>query len=51
MSDINFLDNKKNNQDQKSKEQKEELVWSKPQKEIKNPKKSPFSFFSSLNKN
>ncbi len=50
MSDINFLDNKKNNQDQKSKEQKEELAWSKPQKEIKNPKKSPFSFFSSLNK-
>jgi len=50
MSDINFLNNQKNSNDQKPKDNKEELVWSKPEKEIKNSKSSPFSFFSSFKK-
>jgi hypothetical protein len=50
MSDINFLNNQKRSNDQKPKDNKEELAWSSPEKEIKNSKSSPFSFFSSLKK-
>ena len=51
MSDVNFLNSKKNDDDQKPKENKrEEVAWSNPEKEIKSSKSSPFSFFSSLNK-
>lgn len=51
MSDINFLNNQKRGDDQKPKDnKKEELAWSNPEKEAKNLKSSPFSFFSSLNK-
>ncbi|MFH0956001.1 MAG: hypothetical protein V1801_02200, partial [Candidatus Falkowbacteria bacterium] len=53
MSDINFLDNKKHD-DQKPKDKddkKDELAWSSPKKEIEEPKKSStFSFLSSLYK-
>ncbi|MFA5360321.1 MAG: hypothetical protein WC349_05230 [Patescibacteria group bacterium] len=50
MSDINFLNNQKRSNDQKPKDNKEELAWSSPEKEIKNPKSSPFSFFPSFKK-
>lgn len=53
MSDINFLGNKKNGDDQGPKDKgdkKEKLAWSNPQKEIKSSKNAFFSFWPSLNK-
>ncbi|MDP2736635.1 MAG: hypothetical protein Q8O59_02490, partial [bacterium] len=50
MSTINFLDNKKH-EDQKPKDdKKEKLAWSSPKKEVKDPKGSAFSFLPFLNK-
>ena len=53
MSDINFLDNQQHGQDQKPKakdDKKDQLVWSNPEKEIKGPKSSAFSFLPFINK-
>jgi len=53
MSGINFLDNKKHSDDQKSKDKddkKEKLAWSNPKKEAKDPKSSVFPFLSFMNK-
>jgi len=53
MSDINFLENQKHGDDQKSKdksEQKEKPVWSDPEKKAKGQKSSAFSFLPFLNK-
>ncbi|MFA6307181.1 MAG: hypothetical protein WCV70_04395 [Patescibacteria group bacterium] len=53
MSDINFLDNKKNGDDQEPKDKgdkKERIAWSNPRKEAKSSKGSFFSFWPSLNK-
>jgi len=53
MSDINFLDNKKHDHDQRPKDKDDKndrLVWSDPKKEAKSFKNSAFSFLPFLNK-
>ncbi|MBI4779515.1 hypothetical protein HY797_03645 [Candidatus Falkowbacteria bacterium] len=53
MPDINFLNSKKNGDDQKPKDKgdkKEKLAWSNPEREITDSKKSAFSFLPFINK-
>ncbi|MDD4271880.1 MAG: hypothetical protein PHF50_03690 [Patescibacteria group bacterium] len=50
MSGINFLDNKKGDDQKPKEDKKEKLVWSDPEKEGKSPKGSAFSFLPFINK-